>query len=519
MKKILLFPVCIASIILSCDAQTPNWSDNVAAIIYSNCSNCHRIGGIGPFTLMSYQDAVDHAPNIITQVQARLMPPWKPDPNYVHFKDERKLSDDDINTIAEWITSGTPSGDLSQAPPAPVFQTGSQLPSINLSLPTPGYTVTTDIDDYRTFVIHSNFTADEFLNKIEYLPGNGSIVHHIVIFYDPTSFSWDLDQDDPLPGYQSSGVGPVNDDAQIIGAWAPGSGIFSLPSNMGIRIPAGADFGIEVHYAPGSNGQTDNTVVNLQFTQAGDIREVSVDGMLNHFDNLTDGPLFIPANTIKTFHEEFDWQYGDMSVISIFPHMHKVGKSFKAWSLDDSGDTTRLISIPEWSFHWQGFYEYQKLMHITDPSQLWAEATYDNTVNNLDNPYNPPQDIHSGEHTTDEMMIAFLAWTFYEPGDENIILDSTLISDSQNIPAINSNLSIFPNPVHDQLNITIDLIQGDKVSLELYDAAGKLMKQWDQVGKNNKAVNTVSMRGMGNGIYLLKCTSNKETQVTKIIKQ
>src|SRR5438874_464502 len=71
-------------------AQT--WSENVASIIYNNCSSCHHAGGIGPFALMGYQDAVDNAANIKSYVQAKMMPPWMPDPNYSHFKGERFLS-------------------------------------------------------------------------------------------------------------------------------------------------------------------------------------------------------------------------------------------------------------------------------------------------------------------------------------------------------------------------------------------------------------------------------------------
>jgi hypothetical protein len=501
-------------------AQSPTWADDVAQIIYNNCSSCHHEGGIGPFALMSYEDAFNNAFSIKAQVESRLMPPWKPDPDYMHFKDERVLSDTDISTISNWVVAGAPSGDLSMAPLPPVFTPGSALPTIDLALQTPSYTVPVNVDDYRTFVIHSNFTEDVFLNQIEYMPGNGSIVHHIVIFYDPTNYSWNLDQADTEPGYESYGVGPINNSSDIIGAWAPGSGVFTLPENMGIRIPAGADFGVEVHYAPGSNGLTDVSAVNLKFTDATqqNIREVYVDGILNHFDNLTDGPLFIPANTIQTFHEEFDWQYGDISVISIFPHMHLVGKSFKVWSLDENNDTTHLISIPDWDFHWQGFYDYQKPVHITDPSELWAEATYDNTTGNPDNPSNPPQDVYAGEHTTDEMMIVFFTWLPYETGDENIILDSSLVTTVPLISTVNTTLLIYPNPVHDELLIYTNLQASGTISYELFDVTGGIVKQWQEPGSIQK-ISKISVNNLQSGVYLLKASSAEGARFAKVIKQ
>jgi hypothetical protein len=98
MKKIFLLIICSLSL-TSLFSQTPTWSDQVATIIYTNCSNCHRAGGIGPFPFMSYEDVVNNAYGISAQVSAHLMPPWKPDPSYVHFQDERILSESDINTL------------------------------------------------------------------------------------------------------------------------------------------------------------------------------------------------------------------------------------------------------------------------------------------------------------------------------------------------------------------------------------------------------------------------------------
>lgn len=499
-------------------SQTPTWSDNVASIIYNNCSSCHHTGGIGPFTLMSYQDAADHAFNIKSQVQAKLMPPWKPDPEYVHFMNERILSDEDINTIADWVDGGTPTGNLAMAPPAPTFTSGSQMASIDQSIEWPEWTVSTNIDQYRTFVIHSNYAQDVYLNQIEYLPGNGSIVHHMVLFYDEGNTSWFFDELDPLAGYESYGLGPVSFSATFIGAWAPGSGIFELPSNMGIRIPAGADIGLEIHYSPNANGQTDNSTVNLKFTTHPNVREVYVDAVLNHF-SLTDGPLFIPANTTKTFHAKLTILAGDASLVSTFPHMHKVGTSIKSWAVSAGGETTNLVSIPDWSFHWQGFYGYQKLIHITNLSTFWAEATYDNTTNNPDNPSNPPQDVEAGEHTTDEMLVVFYAWLAYEPGDENVILDSTLLSVPGIVQQQNLSLHVFPNPVLNELNVGTELSQTQELTFILTNVTGQSVKAWEKTISGGAQATSFSLEGLPAGMYLLKANSAKGYAITKVIKQ
>src|SRR5688572_17967551 len=114
------------------NAQIPDWSGVIAPIIYNNCSSCHHNGGIGPFPLMNYTDAVGNALNIKTMVIDKKMPPWPADPAYRHFAYEAVLDSSEIIAIANWVDNGMPLGDTTLAPPVPVFsQAGSLLDTIN----------------------------------------------------------------------------------------------------------------------------------------------------------------------------------------------------------------------------------------------------------------------------------------------------------------------------------------------------------------------------------------------------
>lgn len=501
-------------------AQVPTWSDQVASIIYNNCSSCHREGGIGPFSLMSYDDAVTNGYGISTQVTAHLMPPWKANPDYVHFQYERILSESDINTLVEWVNGGTPAGNLSEAPEPPVFNNNSEMAVIDQTLELPEWTVTTDIDQYRSFVIPAGASAGKYLNQIEYQPGNNAIVHHIVIWADPTNISQNLDDQDPLPGFESNGTMPASLFSSLIGAWAPGSGLFKLPENMGIKIQSNYDYVVEIHYAPGSLNQSDKTKINLKFTNQPAMREVYVDAVLQYFFGMTDGPLFIPANTVKTFHEAYNLNGYNVSLIGVFPHMHRVGTSFKSWSENGNGSVTPLIDIPKWDFHWQGFYNYQKLTPVFSGSTIWGEATYDNTTNNPDNPNNPPQNVSAGEKTTDEMMIGFFAYTEYQPGDEDIILDSTLISGTGTLSSFQFTLQLVPNPVRTDLNIQLHTEKAGFVLFDLYDVNGTLIRSMEV--KNLPEGNHISqmpVSDLANGLYLLKAQTADGFVTQKFIKE
>ena len=120
----------------------------MAPILYNHCTSCHHDGGIAPFSLLTYSEAVTNSLSMKADVQIRKMPPWMPDPNYAHMAHERVLSTADINTIVNWVNGGTPSGDVSLAPPTPVYSTAGQLPGVpDLVLRIPAYTSTASTTD------------------------------------------------------------------------------------------------------------------------------------------------------------------------------------------------------------------------------------------------------------------------------------------------------------------------------------------------------------------------------------
>ena len=105
---------------------TVTFNQDVAPILYGNCTTCHHVGGAGPFPLIDYEDAKSHARQIAAVTSRRFMPPWPPD-REVRFKDERGLSDGQIATLKQWAESGAPEGPPGKAPAPPEYPDGWQL--------------------------------------------------------------------------------------------------------------------------------------------------------------------------------------------------------------------------------------------------------------------------------------------------------------------------------------------------------------------------------------------------------
>ncbi len=89
---------------------TPDFARDIAPIIYKICAPCHRPGEVGPFPLLSYSDVKKHARQIAEVTRSRYMPPWLPEPGYGEFQDARRLSEQQIETIAAWVKAGAPRG-------------------------------------------------------------------------------------------------------------------------------------------------------------------------------------------------------------------------------------------------------------------------------------------------------------------------------------------------------------------------------------------------------------------------
>jgi len=120
----LLLPLLLAA---TAPAATVTFTQDVAPIIFSHCSACHRPGEAAPFTLMNYADVKKHGTLIAAVTAARIMPPWKAEPASYPYRDSRRLTDDDLKTLQTWIKQGMPEGDPAKLPALPKFTEGWQL--------------------------------------------------------------------------------------------------------------------------------------------------------------------------------------------------------------------------------------------------------------------------------------------------------------------------------------------------------------------------------------------------------
>jgi len=108
-------------------AQDITFHKDIEPILQRSCQNCHRANGAGPMPLVTYDETAPFAGLIEYKTSLRdsagAMPPWyvEKDIGIQQFKQDPSLSDAEIAAISTWARSGTPKGNIADAPPARVF--------------------------------------------------------------------------------------------------------------------------------------------------------------------------------------------------------------------------------------------------------------------------------------------------------------------------------------------------------------------------------------------------------------
>ena len=448
MRSLSLSILAILLAFASPRAETPTFSEHISPIIYNNCTSCHRNGEIGPMPLTNYSEIAAYADMIKYVTETQYMPPWKPDYNYSQHIGARTLTKTEINTISNWVNAGFPQGDIALEASMPEFPTGSVLgtPDLVLTMAEP-FTIRGDnVDQYQVFVIPTHLTEDREIEAVEFRPGNRRIVHHALIGADITGTARQKDLETPEEyGYESFGAfgAPTT---VVLPGYTPGAKPSIYPKGVGHILPKNSDLLIQVHYAPWPLAESDQSSINIFFKKEPIEREV---GFISMAPITTDGKtlsrilrvllgderhggtpvekikiddLFvIPKDQTKTFRTTLFIDQ-DISLLSIYPHMHLLGKYWEVYATDPQGNRTNLIRIEDWDFNWQGNYTFTRYQKIAAGSQIHAITSYDNTTNNPVNPNYPPRDLTWGEKTTDEMLLAVMEYVPYRPGDENIAL-------------------------------------------------------------------------------------------------
>ncbi len=437
MKEVLLvilFVVCFGWI----NAQEITYSKDIAPLIQVNCAPCHHPGGGAPFSLLSYEDVKKRSKFIKEVVQSRYMPPWRADNNYVHFANDRSLANNEIQKIVQWVDNKTPKGkedktstEITTVASATKY---NRKPDMVLKIDESFVVKGDNAERFVVFKIPFELKDTANIEAIEFFSNNNKLVHHANYgIHEVADPAIDIHKTDPYVNLSEQGPDkyeqykPYRKTITYYGGWIPGTTFEYYPDEFGWVMPKRGVILVTVHFAPIAVNEESNFGINLFFKKTPVTRPVKVIsfGSGGIGERQITPSFYIKPNETKKFTLEVTNPGSDLSVMYVWPHMHYIGKDFKAYIIKPGGDTIRLVHIPDWDFRWQEIYRFKKLVKVPQGSVMHIEGLYDNTAENPANPFKPPQTIASvgSMKSTDEMMTLMMVFLPYKEGDENISLE------------------------------------------------------------------------------------------------
>ncbi|HUR33820.1 MAG TPA: hypothetical protein VM032_08490 [Vicinamibacterales bacterium] len=410
---LMLASVAVAFHPAASDAQTAptpvTFTRDVAPIFQEKCETCHRPDSIAPMSLRTYEEARPWARAIRSRVATRQMPPWHIDKTVgiQKFKNDRSLSDEQMETVLAWIDQGAPKGDPRDMPASRQWPEGQGWnyaamfgqKEPDLIIRNKSWTMKAGQGNtWFKRVVDTGVTEPRWVRAIEVRPGTvkgRKITHHANV---------EIDQVEP-DGSVTSGR---------FMEWAVGKEGELMRSDTGRLIMPGSKVSFDVHYASTNEDVTDAVEMGLYFYPKGQQPKYrqSLLSVGSSGDNLD-----IPPNSIAT-HEGFFVLPKAARLESFQPHMHLRGKAQALEAILPTGQSVMLSYVGDFNFNWHNSYIYADDVAPLLPKGTVLKATswHDNTAANKANP-DPNIWVGYGERTGDEMNHVWISITYMDDAD------------------------------------------------------------------------------------------------------
>jgi mono/diheme cytochrome c family protein len=370
-------------------AKTVTFTKDVAPILYQRCAECHRPGEIAPMSLLSYQETRPWARSIREKVLAREMPPWHADPKHGEFLNDRRLTEQEIETIVAWVDGGAKEGDPRELPPAPKFTEGWSIGTPDETFSVPEQSVPADgVVKYQYLTVPTNLKEDRWVTAAEIRSTGRSVVHHVIVFVQ-----------DPNGGGRNEG--------SLLAGIAPGEQPARFRPGTAKKLPAGAKLLFQLHYTPNGTATKDVTTIGVKYAREPVRHQILTRPVLQTRFVIPPGHPNYEVRSESTFNQ-------DAHLTSLMPHMHLRGKDFEIKAVFPDGTSRILLSVPRYDFNWQTYYVPREPVAIPKGTRIECVAHFDNSPNNKFNP-DPTREVRWGDQTWEEMMIGWLSFYYDNP--------------------------------------------------------------------------------------------------------
>jgi len=435
-RVVIAFCIAIVPAFARAAEPTPTFTKDIAPIFQAKCESCHRPGYIAPMPLVSFEQVRPWVRSIRARLTARQMPPWHIDRavGIQKFKNDRSLTDSELDTVVRWIDAGAPKGDPAHMPPPKqwpdesVWQLAEMFGPPDLIVKSTPYTMPARAQDaWWKPTVETGLTEPRWVRAIEIRPSTvpgRRITHHALARLQQN----EADADTP----------PVDGDlgAGLFMEWAVGKqGEIMRPDSGKLMLP-GSRIVWDIHYSAAGEEITDTVELGIYFYPKG--REPKRRQVLASFSGISGGNrnLDIAPNAV-TVTQNFHVMRQNGRIENFQPHLHLRGKAMSMEAILPNGQTQMLSMVSDYDFNWHNNYVYADDVAPLLPKGTVLRFTtwYDNTTAKKGNP-DPNQWVGWGDRTVDEMGHAWVNITYFNDADFQLEVEKrkALVSESTGQP-------------------------------------------------------------------------------------
>ncbi len=397
----------VSGCILSVGSDLPTatlpvtYHNRISRILQSKCQVCHRVGGLGPMPLETYEQVVARRAIIEYMVGSDRMPPWSAQRDVGEWANDRSLASAEKADLLQWFKTGATVGDKRDAPAPYRFSRAWNIgqPDAVVRIPEPITVPAQGVVAYKYVYIQTHFSEDKWVTAVEIRPTQPRVVHHVIaLIEEPGRRILTPDQKAALAPGVPVPAEPQDTANGFFAITVPGSLGIKYPPGTGKRLPKGAWLKFEIHYQPNGAKVVDRTEIGFTFSRQ-PLREVESHSAPN-------ASFVIPPNN-PHYEVKASYEFREEGrLLSLFPHMHLRGSAFRYDLKYPDGRTVQLLRVPKFDFNWQSYYEFREPFEVPAGAKLLATAWYDNSKNNPWNP-DPSREVRWGPQTYEEMMIGY----------------------------------------------------------------------------------------------------------------
>nr|MEA2798698.1 hypothetical protein [Phenylobacterium sp.] len=368
-----------------------SYAKTIAPIVQAKCATCHQAGGIGPMPLNSYEQVKGFSPMIREVIRTHRMPPFEPDETVGQWKDDGRLSPDQMKTLVHWIDAGAPRG----AGEDPLKKINFQAPEWPLGKPDkiveiPAVKVpASGVLDYQYPTVKNVMTEGRWLKASAFQITDRQAVHHILSGVAPSD----------TPAGATIASSPFT---TLLQGYVPGVGYQKMADNSGLWVPASSGLAFQAHYTTYGKETVEKTKLGLYFYPKGEEPKFP-----RRTFGIFDFSIEIPAG--EADHKEVAYIEipKDAVIYAFTPHSHKRGVSANVSVRYPNGKEEMLLAMPRYDFNWQWDYVLAKPLTVPAGSKIITRWVYDNSTRNPGNP-DPTKTVYWGEQSFEEMLAVYI---------------------------------------------------------------------------------------------------------------